>query len=171
MSYCWEQESSNFGFHAFSGDIGLGLFGALTDFGAYVYQPAGEALQGYLCDARDDAESGMLDVRPANGAGNRITWHLADADGGAGRGRVALTAGFIERLLWNRRTGTIEIAVHNDTSYAYRNEIAFTFPVPLHMELTVNGQRTPLRKISDHEVKTSFAIGSGERVAILLKVR
>ncbi|UVI27330.1 DUF5695 domain-containing protein [Paenibacillus spongiae] len=171
MSYCWEQESSNFGFHAFSGDIGLGLFGALTDFGAYVYQPAGESLQGYLCDARDDAESGMLDVRPVSGAGNRIAWHLADKEGGSSRGRVALTAGFIERLLWNRRTGTIEIVAHNDTSYAYRNEIAFTLPVPLYMELTVNGQRTLLRKIADHEAKASFAIGSRERVAIVLKVR
>jgi hypothetical protein len=168
MSYCWEQESPNFGFHAFSGDIGLGLFGSLVDLGAYVYNPQDEAIQSYLCSV-EEAPDGQLTVVPSSGAGNRITWHLEHLDEGLSTGSVTLAAGYIQSFTWNVKTCFWEAIVYNDTEYSYQNEISFKVPVQAHMKLTVNGIKSVLHKISDVEVKASFTIASKERLRILLE--
>lgn len=168
MSYCWEQESPNFGFHAFSGDIGLGLFGALVDLGAYVYKPQNEATQSYLCNIEESTDE-KLTIVPSSGAGNRITWHLELQDGELSHGSVRLATGFIQSFCWNELSHSWEATVYNDTIFTYQNEIVFKVPIQTSMKLTVNGAKGALRKTSDSELKALFTIAPNESVIICLQ--
>lgn len=169
MSYCWEQESPNFGFHAFSGDSGLGLFGALAEFGACVYQSGAAEAQRYLCRFETDDAAGGFAIIPSSGAGNRIAWHLADQDEEASNGSVSLTAGFIQSLTWNPLARAWEAVVWNDTAYSYQNEITFQVPIQPHMALEINGTKGGLRKTADNELRATFKIEPDETVTILLQ--
>lgn len=175
MSYCWEQESVNYGFHPFSGDIGLGLYGSLLCIGSFAYYSMKYGLIGCLCGVVEDDKSKMITVLPKDGIGKRFMWsieteHLKKNESEVFRGKVELSSGIIKEIKINPEEKKIVLEIINEFHDEKQTEVLIQYPADYSTVLTVNGKLEKYCKTQKDSVKINYLLrGKEQSTEICLK--
>lgn len=162
MSYGWEQESVNFGFHVFTGDAGLSLFGTLLGLRAYAYVPIEGGNKGYLCELHEQ-EKGELFIRPVEAAGQAVSWYM---EHNGDFGDLDLSTGFATELVVNRHTGKLQMTLNYPADIGHQTEVTLRAGGSFGWAY-VNGERTRLIPVAEGEYRVSFPVEPGARAVNL----
>lgn len=156
MSYCWEQESENFGFHVSTGDVGLGLYGMLVGLQAYAYHSIQDGSIGYMCDLMDGADESVFVVKPMEAAGHKVTWNL---ENGKGKevGEISVDTGIINELEIDSISNNIRMEVKYESSFACSSRIAIhTASKPSSVK--INGKNGGVEQTGENNYSVNLAV-------------
>lgn len=163
MSYCWEQESPNCGFHPFSGDIGLGLYGSLMSLGSLVYLSDNIGLSGYLCNVTEEQKKEMIVIEPIEGADRKISW-LIEKRGEIINGGIEITTGKIKSIKLGKELNTINMEVAYELNLAHMTEIKVRCNAGYGSVLNVNGKKERFSNITEGYIRINYYINKETHV-------
>lgn len=176
MSYCWEQESLNFGDHVCTGDVGLSLYGTLLGLQAFAYASPRHGELGYLGQLTRQPSGAGLRFAPLAGADRRVSWHFEDENGKVDRGDAYCSSGAIGEIVFGGETGGLRIAIrgsgNNDEGAStdgdvYSGELRLVLPVK-PIGATVNGTAVRIYPVAERTYAVDFSpvLSGGEECRI-----
>ncbi len=160
MSYCWEQESPNYGFHAFSGDIGLGLYGALKALSAFVYYSTEKGLNAFMCEAVEHNDGRIVELCPWEVSAKKIMWNIADCENQKTdfKGELKTAAGSVSRLKLDKENKSIEVEIAHDTDICHNTDVIIKCCLGYDTKVKVNGKFVQFMKTSEDEIKIPYNV-------------
>lgn len=175
MSYCWEQESTSYGFHPFSGDIGLGLYGALLNVGPMVYFSGKAGTIGFLCNVIEERQGNIVIVQPLDNIGKKISW-ISDRGSSEIKkpfinGKLEVSTGNIETMKIDLDLKTIEVDICYNFSFAHQTEILIQCPAGYKSTLQINGEKKLFSKKSEGVIGIRHFVEEGTKdIKLYLKI-
>lgn len=158
MSYCWEQESPNFGDHVCTGDVGLSLYGTLLGLQAFAYAAPRHGEMGYLGELERQESGAGLRFAPLAGGGGRVSWHFEDECGTVDRGDARCSSGVIGEIVFGGAKGGLRIIIRgsgNSGVGAAPGELRLRLPVK-PLDAAVDGTAVRLRPVAEQEYAVDY---------------
>lgn len=165
MTYCWEQESPLYGFHPFTGDVGLGLFGTLVSLSCFAAETEDFGLLGYLCDV-DRLDESVVIV-PRDGLRKKVFWRLLGVEGSMSEGIIRLESGQLEKLEIDTKSNVMRMWISYDSLPSHKSRVNIDSDLPLWSKARVNGVPTRLERLGDKRFAVAFDTGADQNRIVL----
>ncbi len=158
MSYCWQQESSNYGDHTCTGDAGLSLFGMLLGLRSFAYLQSDAQNIGFLCEIEGLDSKTVWVITPYQAVGRNVSWYcgwnskICDLD---------LNAGFIRQVKISH-SNKLQMLIVPMTGLKCGTELTLRLPKRVKQVL-VDGLSTRFANVSDKEWRVTLPTEENQR--------